>query len=322
MCISLASLHLNNMAPKRGSSSISTLDSVLDDAASLAGASDCTQGDGNESLATFLKKRRLVKAGDDTIEGMKLKLEEENFLHIFQHMAGKLDAQALCIKMIKAGKFTASKNQKSTFSEPRAATSTNKFHMLSIENWSDILFMLAPEKFPKELALLGSKAWLCSIGCLIGGLYKDSAIPSRLLRVIAETMKARADQIFGSRYDLIVIVADEAGSDLVNKHDFTKDPGCFYAEYTEENFQAGFIHHRGTAKHKVPIPADFKGKELTFLDNHCEHMAALQGSLSDPLMSRIFHQSGIELPKLFSRKRSLTIKMALRILRFPGLLLA
>ena len=187
--------------------------------------------------------------------------------------------------------------------ELKAAVSTNKFHMLSIENWSEILFIVSPEKFPKEVTMLGNKAWLCKVGCWIAGLNKDSAIPSRVLRVVANTIRARADQIYGSRYDQVVIVADDAGCDLDEKHDFTKHPGSFFAEYTEPEFQAGFIHHRGTAKHRVPIPPDFKGTELTFLNNHDEHLASLQGKFSDPLISRIFKEGGIELPKPFYLKK-------------------
>ena len=140
------------MAPKRGASSQSLpgSDSSHDDAASVASSTL----DAEEMLHRFFKKRKTNNS--DSIEATRSSLELANFASIFSYMQGKLDAQALCLQFIKDGKFHADKKkQKQDEQDPKAASSTNKFHMLSIENWSDILTQIGPTIFTKDVCPIG-----------------------------------------------------------------------------------------------------------------------------------------------------------------------
>ena len=289
------------MAPKRTRTS-SSLGETGDDAATVAPSDASLLEDARESLAAFFKKRRTERDGD-SIEGIRSSLEEENFLRIFSAMTGKLDSQALCLKFIRMGKFEASRSRQKADLILKAAQSTNKFHMLSIESWSDVLFMVDALVFPKEKTSLATKAWLCMVGCWAGGIDKDSAIPSRVLSVIAKTIKDRSVNIFGSRHTQVVIVLNDDETELEQVHNFETDPGSFYAVYDDEAHSNGWIHHRGTVERKVRIPNGFRGGPIRVMNNHMDSKASLSGEYSDPLVTRIFKQNNIDLPKIFFLKK-------------------
>ena len=73
------------------------------------------------------------------------------------------------------------------------------------------------------------------------------------------------------------MVADEAGEELAEKHDFDIHRGAFFAEHADEQFSAGHTVYNGTTKFRVPIPDEFAGTALVFKKNACEDDACLQG---------------------------------------------
>ena len=269
-------------------------------------ASQCADSVTDESsllLQNFLKRRK--NKDSDSIDAVRHNLEVGNFVEIFQYMSGKLDAQALCVQFIKDGKFESNKKRKIDDEEPKAAPSTNKFIMLSIDNWCEILQYVDSDKFPKPVMSLGSKSWLCTVGCWMGGIQKDSAIPARSLRVIGMFIRQRSTDIYGSRHLSINAIPDASGEKLEVQHDFATNVGSFTAEYHHDDHlgQSGRLVHYGTERLSCPIPDEFKGQILVFKKNHSDDEATLAGKYSDPLLRRIFKESGIDIPKTWWQKR-------------------
>ena len=271
MCEGAQRCHCSFLMPiRRGASSASL--GNHSDVASTAAETLSAEDAAVQQLAQMLKKRKTA-GNSDSIEATRFNLETGNFIQIFQAFQGKLDAQALCLQFIKDGKFEDSKRRRTDDpGQPRAAVSTNKLHMLSIENWAEILHRVDPAKFDREVCALASKSWLTMTGCFVGGIIKESALPSRYLHAIAQVIKFRSVEIYGSRHEQIVIRSDDAGESLVVQHCFNRDPGCFFAEYTQPEYKSGFIVHNGSAKpkQKVPIPAEFLGSKLRFKHNHSD----------------------------------------------------
>ena len=94
--------------------------------------------------------------------------------------------------------------------------------------------------------------------------------------------------------------ADSAGEELVRKHDFESDDGCFLIEYEDDSKDPGYIVQNGSVRVKVPIPEEFKGQALKIKHNESEDEACLVGKYSDPLVRRIFQSHGINLPTFCS----------------------
>lgn len=249
-------------------------------------------------------RKRKNEEQDDTIEGARERLEEDNFVAMFGYFHGRLDGQALCLRMIKDGKFEAKRAKTASAGEKLAAKSTNKINMLSVENWADILGGLSPN-LVKEQLKCGNKAWLCRQGCWIAGLCPESAIMSRKIRVIRNFVKKRSDDTYGSRYKLVRFEADVEEEEVKVEHDFAVDPGCFYTKYEDDKFEKGKIVFRGTPEVSVEIPDSLikAGEPIEIQKNYDEQEAFIPGEFSDTLVSRVFQKAGRELPKKWFQKK-------------------
>ena len=250
------------MAPRRARSS-SDVGNLADVASNVTSERDATR-------AFTWNKRR--KVSTDTFDGLAVSLEEENFEYIYDSLAGNFKAQAMVIKGIKEGKFNAQAKAKEN-AEEKAAPSTNKFNMLSIDNWACILQQVDAGKFQKDQLAFADKGWLCKVGCWAGGVDPTSALVDRKLSVIASFIKKRAAEIFGNRHSVARFSFDAASQSVTRCHNFDEHEGCFFAEYADhETKDAGHIVHRGTNA-RVPIPSEFLGSALKFKSNHSQKEA-------------------------------------------------
>ena len=100
----------------------------------------------------------------DSIEGTRNSVEEDNFNEIYKGLKGKLDEQLVVLKMIKHGTLKP-KRSSNQLSSPMASISTNKYSMLSIDNWATILYGVDEEFFKYEVC-----------GCTPRHLYASSDV--------------------------------------------------------------------------------------------------------------------------------------------------
>lgn len=144
------------MAPKRHG----TVASVV----SASGFDDLeAESDIGTVVGSSARKRR--RAAESTnIEDIANDCEEDNLARISNYLRGKGDEQALVLYRIRNGKLE--KKVKVTEEEPMAAAITNKFSLLSIDNWADIISMVDGVHFEKEHLMWLPKNTLCKLGWL------------------------------------------------------------------------------------------------------------------------------------------------------------
>jgi hypothetical protein len=251
------------------------------------------------SIVGSSRKRKTTN--DDSIESIRGGLEAANFATIERELAGKLDLQSLVIKLLQKGSLE-NKKVKCAQDVKLAAPSTNKFNMLSCENWIDIFVEMDPDNFRhrKPALLLCSKEWLCKYGCFSGLIDPSSAIPSRKISSIAAFLKERSVSLCGSRYKLIILECNEAGQKLTQQHDFNRDIGVFSLKPADKASGNKIVHTGSNIM--VDLPSEFDA-DTSLKNNQSEDTACLEGKFSDPLIVRVFAAAGVQLPKTWWAKK-------------------
>lgn len=181
-----------------------------------------------------------------------------------------------------------------------AAVSTNKFNLLSVENWADILTMFDGVHFEKEHLMKLPKTTLCKLGCMVGGIDPASALCCRKLRTVASFMKRRSSSIYSDRYVRVKIIPIE-GSDEVQEYDFD-EPGKGVFDVKITDGAPAKIVHVGTGA-EVEMPAEMKELGGKILNNYSDATAYFKGRFSDPLITRIFEAQSVTLPKPYWIKK-------------------
>lgn len=273
------------------SDSPATSDKALSDGAS----------DASSVIAQRKRARRSTGSGSQQLGDIILQAEEENMECIRTHLAGKMDLQSLVIHMLEKGSLVKQR-QKVELKEPMAATSTNKFNLLSVENWADILTMFDGIHFDKEVLMTVAKKDLCKVGCMIAGIDPTSALISRKLKVIAKLMKKRASDTYNDMY-LRVKFEKPENSEQRSPHSFDSNGMGIFDVQLNEAKTKGKIIHVGT-KQEVDMPKEMiKHGEGKVYNNYSEQVACFKGEYSDPPIIKVFEKAGKTLPKLFWIKK-------------------
>lgn len=264
-------------------------------------ASAYTESEVGSVLSSSGRKRRRGKQSEpaNNVCDIIQAAEEENMARIRDMLAGNMDLQTLCIHMLE--KNLLRPQRKTKIDEPTAAASTNKFSLLSVENWADILSMFDGVVFEKEQLLKLKKEMICKMGCMAGGLDPASALCSRRLRVIASLMKRRSSDIFADRYTRVKLVVDEDTEQIV-EHDFSQNGKGVFDVTLSADKKSGTITHIGTGR-EVAIPAEMIENGPKIYDNYSESTAYFKGNYSNPLISMVYEKAGAKLPKLFWLKK-------------------
>ena len=262
--------------------------------------------------AATLKKRRLRASTDKaSIANIREDAQDTNLNQICKHLEGDPSLQMLVLHMLQKGslKHTAKGNA----AEKNVAPSSNKFQLLSIENWADILHDFDPLHFDRGILMKLSKAHLCQIGCFSGCLEPGSAIVSRSLKCITSLMLTRSIDMLKSRYLKVDITelgkhcgSDENQKKITVQHDWTK-AGVFeimmpiQSEVDREiDKPKALIVHIASGK-STPLPPELYGLEIH--DNYLETLAVFRTKLADILVIRVFESAHAVLPKPFWLKR-------------------
>ena len=182
-----------------------------------------------------------------------------------------------------------------------SSSSTNKYSMLSIDNWATVLVEVDEDHFKHDALVLHPKAFLCKLGCWVANLDPTSALVSRKLLVIGRFMAGRSKEL-GDRYKIVQFHVDAEQEKFRRCHGFDEDGGSFYSKWADEAKTSGTLVHRGTGL-EVPIPKEFLGQEIKIVSNHQDDLASLKGEFSDPKIQRVFEKAGITLPKLHYQKK-------------------
>ena len=272
-------------------------DSSTSDKAPSDGASDAS----SVIIARPKRARRSLGSGSQQHVGdIIMQAEEENLECIRTHLAGKMDLQSLVIHMLEKGSLK--QKQKVEPKEPMAATSTNKFNLLSVENWADVLTMFDGIHFDKEVLMAVAKKDLCKVGCMIAGIDPTSALISRKLKVVAKFMKKRATEIYSDLYLRVKFERPE-NSEQRSPHDFDSNGMGIFDVQLNEAKTKGKIIHVGT-KQEVDMPKEMiKHGEGKVYNNYSEQAACFKGEYSDPPIIKVFEKAGKTLPKLFWIKK-------------------
>ena len=268
------------------------------DSGSQADAAD-TPSEAGSSTALGSRRKR-PRAEGQNVGDIILEAEEENMARIRAHLRGKMDVQNLVIHMLEKGSLKP--KVKASHDEPTAAPSTNKFQLLSVENWADILSMFDGVHFDKAVLVKIPKHDLCRIGCMVSGIEPGSALVSRKLRVIATFMKRRSSELYGDMYTRVKFKQLENSNEFAS-YDFDA-PGCgtFDVEVSDDKTE-GKIIHPGTQQ-EVPMPKEMleNGGGIVH-SNYSEHSAYFKGEYCDPAIFRVFEKAGKTLPMPFFIKK-------------------
>ena len=120
---------------------------------------------------------------------------------------------------------------------------------------------------------------------------------------ISQFIAARSKMLQYRYKDVLQFHVDAVEEKVTRCHNFDVDGGSFFETWDDEHKTSGVLVHCGSSL-KVPIPSEFCGRIITFVNNHQDDLACLRGEYSDPSVFRVFQKANVSLPKPHFQKRT------------------
>eukprot|EP00971_Amphidinium_carterae_P173129 3432402-Amphidinium_carterae.1 len=161
-------------------------------------------GESGVSNAMRVKRKRSSGALN-SIQQLKDDAEEMMLNKILAHLKGKESLQMWVLHMLEKGALQK-QCQVSDPGDRSVSQSNNKFNLITIQDWSEVLEVVDPLIFSKELTKSATKQQLVEYGSFVAGIDASSALPSRKVKVVGNFMKTRAQDLFGNRHQSLQLV--------------------------------------------------------------------------------------------------------------------
>ena len=167
----------------------------------------------NYSASGAKRRKSCADLGEKaSIADIKAAAQDTTLQSINDHLKGDSALQLVVLHALQTGQFSGKATKEpETVKGHVAAASNNKFNLLTIGNWSDVLAQVDPVKYPAEVTLKMSKPDLLRIACYHGCVDPSSALPSRRLDLIAKLLISRSVDITHNRGAGVTITVAEEG---------------------------------------------------------------------------------------------------------------
>eukprot|EP00971_Amphidinium_carterae_P351359 6492073-Amphidinium_carterae.4 len=263
-------------------------------------------GESAAASVSLRVKRKRSSGALTSIQQVKDDAEEMMLGKILAHLRGKEALQIWVLHMLEKGALQKQCCVQDA-TDRVVSQSNNKFQLLTIVDWCEILEIVDANIFGKDLTKCASKQQLIEYGCFVAGLDAGSALPARKIQLIGNFMKARAADHFGRRHECLQLHAEGPEHKQKIQQQSWHLQGVFKQETRPvtqadgaASMQTLLVHVSSGAS--VPWPTEV-ALDAIIEKNYVESEALFKTPLADIAVTRCFKMRDVAIPTVFWMRR-------------------